>query len=132
MIYAYNDQDLLIFQQRRIVGGVYGFVCDKVCVAKLLAIVHGKAGCPTSESVALGTKFSSVAGFTEEGAIVLGTVCAVQQLVAHGTLEASFVPLVSACNLLLRGVHGLVALRALLNDGGLKRHTGCAERESCW
>jgi len=58
-------------------------VRDKVRVAELLAVVHGETGGAPAESVALRTKFASVADFAEELALVLRGVGAVQELVAH-------------------------------------------------
>jgi len=66
-----------------IIGRVDWLVCDKVRVAELLAVVHGKTGGAPAESVALRTEFASVADFAEELALVLRGVGAVQELVAH-------------------------------------------------
>ena len=54
-----------------------------LCVAKLLAGVHGERACALAEADALGAVPAAVAGLAEELLLVLGAVRRVEELLAH-------------------------------------------------
>lgn len=92
--------------------------------AEMCTCVHTEAPGTTAEAISLGSVLPRVAHLAVNFSLMLGNVCAFQQLVTHSTLKAHLVPFLSCTNLLLSGVHWLLAFGALGMLNGLERHCG--------
>jgi len=84
--------------------------------------VHAEASSTTTETVALGTELTTVAGFAVKNGFVAVQVGRVQSLVAHAALETFLVELELSDLPCLCCVHRLGTLGALDLFWGFERH----------